>query len=221
MALVNNGTSSQGGNNNNKMLLIMVIVLSVLLIFCVVGIVAMMDSKKDDTKRVEQTTEEPVAETYVPEMATHTVEQYEEVYEPLTFRTFVGEFHDDYFGTYQCRLEYDDIVRNLKKLGFEFVDSRTENRYFDPAAEYYDVTIEIYSRTTSEGSTTVALENGEWGGNNVSIHFPTLSGVKDFEKTIKGLKKTKDGYESVDSDAGTAVDISGTVVTLWSWVGDV
>lgn len=116
-----------------------------------------------------------------------------------------------------CRLQNKEIAKNLKKLGFELIDSRTEQRLDYTGTEYFDFTIETYSKTVDGRTTTVKLEEDE-----TEIHFPNLDEVREFSESVResGMRETADGFEDPEEIdwVGTIVSIKGTIVVLtYKW----
>lgn len=130
----------------------------------------------------------------------------------LTFRTFTKNYKES-GNTIQLQLANEAIVYNLKKLGFDLIDRTTESRPDYTGEDYYEVTVETFSKAVNGNVTTVKLES-----EYTEIHFPNLNDVEEFKKTVRdcGLKETEDGF--MDSEdiywAGTDVSIKGTIVTL-------
>ena len=130
----------------------------------------------------------------------------------LTFRTFTKNYKES-GNTIQLRLANEAIVSNLKKLGFDLIDRTTESRPDYTGEDYYEVTVETFSKAVNGNVTTVKLES-----EYTEIHFPNLNDVEEFKKTVRdcGLKETEDGF--MDSEdiywAGTDVSIKGTIVNL-------
>ena len=130
----------------------------------------------------------------------------------MTFRTFTKKESDN-GNTIQLRLDNEAIAANLKELGFEMIDKTTESRPDYTGEEYYEVTIETYSKTVNGHVTTVKLES-----DYTEIHFPNLDDVEEFKKTVRacGLAETEEGFNDTEEVywAGTDVSIKGTIVTL-------
>ena len=130
----------------------------------------------------------------------------------LTFRTFTKKENDN-GNIFQFRLDNEEIAANLKELGFEMIDKTTESRPDYTGEEYYEVTIETYSKTVNGYVTTVKLES-----DYTEIHFPNISEVEEFKKTVRacGLNETEDGFKDSEDVywAGTDVSVKGTIVTL-------
>lgn len=135
-------------------------------------------------------------------------------YSGLTFRTFTeSEYDESNSVTYQNRLSNTMIAENLKGRGFVLSDTKTEFRPDYTGEDFYDVTIETYSKTVNGHVTTVKLES-----EYTEIHFPNPNDVEEFKKTVRAcnLKETNDGFEDSEEVywAGTDVSIKGTIVTL-------
>ena len=130
----------------------------------------------------------------------------------LTFRTFTKNDKES-GNTIQSRLSNETIVSNLKKLGFDLIDRTTESRPDYTGEDYYEVTVETYSKAVNGNVTTVKLES-----EYTEIHFPNLNDVEEFKKTVRdcGLKETEDGFKDSEDIywAGTDVPFKGTIVTL-------
>ncbi len=132
----------------------------------------------------------------------------------LTFRTFTEDEYDESNDvTYQNRLPNTEIAEKLKGLGFVLSDTKTESRPDYTGEDFYNVTVETYTKTVNGQVTTVKLES-----DYTEIHFPNLSDVEDFKRTIRAcsLKESEDGFEDSEKVywAGTDVSIRGTIVTL-------
>lgn len=135
-------------------------------------------------------------------------------YSGLTFRTFTeSEYDESNSVTYQSRLSNTLMAEKLKERGFVLSDTKTESRPDYTGEDFYDVTIETYSKTVNGHVTTVKLES-----EYTEIHFPNLNDVEEFKKTVRAcnLKETKDGFEDSEEVywAGTDVYIKETIVTL-------
>lgn len=134
----------------------------------------------------------------------------------LTFNLFT-EQEEDSGKKFYLRLANDKIAANLIKLGFELVDRTDESRRDYTGEEYYNVTIETFSKAVDGNTTTVKLDE-----DFSEIHFPNKEDVKEFEQTLQKtrLKKKGDVYED-NTDvywAGTDVKIKGTIVKLdYKW----
>ena len=76
----------------------------------------------------------------------------------LTFRTFTKNDKES-GNTIQSRLSNETIVSNLKKLGFDLIDRTTESRPDYTGEDYYEVTVETYSKAVNGNVTTVKLES--------------------------------------------------------------
>ena len=135
----------------------------------------------------------------------------------LTFRTFtiesIVEGYNDQVFTVQLTLGNEIIANNLRSIGFELLDSKTETRPDYTGEEYYDVTIETYSKTINGYSTTVKLDE-----DFTEIHFPNMNDVEEFKETVINGGMKDSGEKYVDNEdvywCGTDVIIKGTVVTL-------
>ena len=134
----------------------------------------------------------------------------------LTLNTFTKRTKVD--GKYvQSSLGNNQAAANLKKLGFVLVNKVKERRADYTGEEYFDFTLETYSKTIDDRVTTVKLEE-----DYSEINFPGLNDVEEFKKTVRagGLKETKDGFEDCEAIYydGTNVSIKGTKVTLhYKW----
>ena len=142
-----------------------------------------------------------------------TVEQYENCYDPIVFRTFTEQESESGQIYQQIFEDRKKIEKKLTNLGFELISSRTERREEYYGDEYYTVRIPTYSRTVNGETTTVELD--EYG---IEIQFSNPWDVEAFEHSVKSskLKKTSEGY--LDNEniywAGTNVSIEGTKVIL-------
>lgn len=135
-------------------------------------------------------------------------------YSGLTFRTFTLHEYDRSNGvSYQNRLSNKEIAENLKSRGFVLSDKKTDFRPDYTGEDFYEFTVETYSKTVSGRTTIVKLEEGF-----SEIHFPNLDDVEEFKKTVRacGLAETEDGFNDTEEVywAGTDVSIKGTIVTL-------
>lgn len=135
-------------------------------------------------------------------------------YAGLSFRTFTEKFYDGANkATFQAPLSSQKVANKLVGLGFKLIKKKTETRPDYTGEEYYNVTIETYSKTVNGHVTTVELDDG-----GTEIHFPNIKDVEEFKKTVQacGLKETKEGFKDNEDVywAGTNVYIKGTVVTL-------
>lgn len=139
-------------------------------------------------------------------------------YAGLSFRTFTdSEYEERHRVTYQSCLSEERIVQNLKERGFVLSNTQKDFRPDYTGEDYYEVTIETYSKTVNGCTTTVKLES-----DYTEICFPSLEDVEVFKKTIRacGMKETENGFEDVKEIywAGTNVYIKGTIVTLdYKW----
>lgn len=130
----------------------------------------------------------------------------------LSFRTFTEKATEN-TQTYQNRLSEGQVVKNLKGIGFELTDSRTESRPDYTGEDYNDITIETYSKTVNGHTTTVKLES-----DYTEICFPSRSDVDKFIVTVRAadLTETADGFKDNEEVywAGTDVYVNGTTVKL-------
>lgn len=142
---------------------------------------------------------------------------FDEVSSGLTFRTFTEGFTETGTGSnvvVQIRLSNEQVVKNLKRLGFELVKSETKSHYDIVEDVYYNVMVSTYTKTVNGNSTTVILDEAS----NTRIFFPSLNDVKAFGETARlcGLKETEDGFEDAEEIywAGTNVYVEGKTVAL-------
>lgn len=154
----------------------------------------------------------PQQETKDKTSVKNTAQRESSISAGLTFRTFTKNDKEN-GTTIQSQLANEAIVSNLKKLGFDLIDRTTESRPDYTGEDYYEVTVETYSKDVNGNFTTVKLES-----EYTEIHFPNLNDVEEFKKTVRecGLKETEDGFKDSEDIywVGTDVSVKGTIVTL-------
>ena len=134
----------------------------------------------------------------------------------ITFRTFT-ELETEGDAIIQLYLGKDKVVSKLKKLGFNLSKSKKERREMYYGGEYYNVSIDTYSKTINGNTTTVKLEE-----EYTEIHFPNMNDVEEFRESVaaSGLKCHGDEFEDNAEIywAGTNVIFKGTTVVLsYKW----
>ena len=193
-------------------------VCGILAVLLIIGGVVFFN-KKDNSSQSNKNTTELIGQSEQglaePEenIGADETETPSDIYSGLSFRTFTEKETEDGI-VYQSRLAGEQVVKNLKELGFELVKSETKSRYNHIDEVYYDAAIDTYTKTVN-GNTTIVIYD-EAG--STKIIFPTFDDVKVFENTVKecGLTKGDNGFEDAKEIywAGTDVYIDGKTVIL-------
>ena len=186
-----------------------IILFALLLLSIVLG-----SFKKNTANNIQEIKRTPSEINAIAPISRDTVEKSIDIPAGLTFRTFtMSEYDESNKVTYQSRLSNTEIAENLKGRGFVLSNKKTESRPDYTGEDFFDVSVETYTKTINGRVTTVILEE-----EYTKIIFPSLSDVEAFKKTIRVCKlcETKDGFKDPEEVywAGTDVSIKGTTVTL-------